>query len=138
MNTLHIEQITPELTWRLRRNELYPNETLPAMEMEEDQHGIHFGGFMDNKLVAVVSLFQNGTDFQFRKFAVAADMQGKGIGRDLLDYIIDFAKTEGATRIWCNARYSAVGFYQRSGFNSTGELFERKGIHYEIMEKILS
>lgn len=134
---MDIEQITPQLTWRLRRDELYPGEYMFNMEMEEDQHGIHFGGFTDNKLVAVVSLFQNDTDFQFRKFAVSSAYQGHGLGRELLKYIIDFAKTEGGTRIWCNARDSAVGFYTKAGFTSTGELFERKGVKYEIMEKKL-
>jgi GNAT superfamily N-acetyltransferase len=132
---MDIEQITPQLTWRLRRDELYPGEYMFNMEMEEDNHGWHFGGFMDNKLIAVVSLFQNGTDFQFRKFVVQKDYQGKGTGRELLAYIIEFAKSEGGTRIWCNARDTAIQFYIKNGFNHTGEVFERKGINFEILEK---
>lgn len=135
---LHIEQITPQLTWRLRRDELYPGEMMHEMEMDEDEHGMHFGAFSDNKLVAVVSLFRQGTDFQFRKFAVQRDYQGKGVGRELLAYITDFAKAEGGTRIWCNARDTAVNFYSKYGFTSTGELFTRKGINYEIVEKKLA
>lgn len=137
MNNLHIEQITPELTWRLRRDELYPNEMVHEMEMEEDRHGLHFGAFMDNKLVGVVSLFQKGTDFQFRKFAVTKELQGKGIGAQLLNYIINFAKAEGGTRIWCNARDTAFGFYSKFGFTTTGESFTRKGVNYEIFERVL-
>jgi len=133
--SLDIEQITPQLTWRLRRDELYPGEYLHNMEMDEDAHGIHFGGFIDNKLVAVVSLFRQGTDFQFRKFAVAADTQGKGIGRQLLQYITDFARAEGGTRIWCNARNTAINFYAKANFISTGNVFERKGVYFEVMEK---
>jgi GNAT superfamily N-acetyltransferase len=132
---MDIEQITPQLTWRLRRDELYPGEHMFNMEMEEDNHGWHFGGFMDNKLIAVVSLFQKDTDFQFRKFAVQKDYQGKGIGRELLQYITNFAKAEGGTRIWCNARDTAVQFYIKDGFTSTGEVFERKGVNFEILEK---
>jgi GNAT superfamily N-acetyltransferase len=134
---MEIEQITPQLTWRLRRDELYPGEYMFNMEMEEDNHGIHFGGFLDNKLVAVVSLFHTGTDFQFRKFAVQADQQGKGIGRELLQYITDFAKAEGGIRIWCNARDTAINFYIKAGFTSTGEVFERKGHSFEILEKTI-
>ncbi|OKS84721.1 GNAT family N-acetyltransferase [Mucilaginibacter polytrichastri] len=135
--SLYIEQITPQLTWRLRRDELYPGEYMFNMEMEEDNHAMHFGGFMDNKLIAVVSLFQNGTDFQFRKFAVQANQQGKGIGRELLQYITDFAKAEGGTRIWCNARDTAIQFYIKAGFTSTGEVFARKGVNFEILEKAI-
>ncbi|HZY35317.1 MAG TPA: N-acetyltransferase, partial [Mucilaginibacter sp.] len=64
-----IEQITPELTWRLRRDVLYPDAEIPDMEMDVDKAGIHFGAFVDNKLAGVISLFREGDDFQFRKFA---------------------------------------------------------------------
>lgn len=137
MPTLEIEQITPQLTWRLRRDELYPGEYMFNMEMEEDAHGMHYGGFIENKLIAIVSLFQYGSDFQFRKFAIQKAMQGKGYGRVLLQFITDLAKGEGGKRIWCNARDSAVDFYAKAGFTSTGEKFERKGINFVVMEKSL-
>jgi GNAT superfamily N-acetyltransferase len=132
---MDIEQITPQLTWRLRRDELYPGEYMFNMEMEEDNHGWHFGGFIDNKLIAVVSLFQKGADFQFRKFAVQKNCQGKGIGRELLKYVIGFARSEGGKRIWCNARDTAIEFYIKAGFKHTGELFERQGYNFEILDK---
>jgi GNAT superfamily N-acetyltransferase len=132
---LHIEQIRPELTWRLRRDVLYPDEPLYQMEMEEDNHGYHFGAFADNQLVAVVSLFIKDQDFQFRKFAVVPEAQGKGVGNTLLNHITDFAINEGGKRLWCNARVSAIGFYARYGFKPTGVTFNRNGFDYEIMEK---
>lgn len=134
---LSIEQIRPELTWRLRKAVLYPAQPLHAMEMEEDNHGYHFGAFDDNDLVAVVSLFQNESDFQFRKFAVAESRQGSGIGRKLLQYITDFVINEAGTRLWCNARVSAIGFYLKAGFIQTGKLFSKNGFDYEVMEKYL-
>jgi len=132
---LQIEQIRPELTWRLRRDVLYPDEPLHQMEMEEDNEGYHFGAFADNRLVAVVSVFPKDDDFQFRKFAVAPEAQGQGIGKALLDYITGFAVNEGGSRLWCNARVSAIGFYAKYGFRQTGTTFNRNGFDYEIMEK---
>lgn len=132
---LSIEQIRPELTWRLRRDVLYPNEPLYQMEMEEDNHGYHFGAFADNQLVAVVSVFPKGDDFQFRKFAVLPEAQGQGVGKALLQYITNFTKKEGGGRLWCNARLSAIGFYAKYGFRQTGNTFNRNGVDYEIMEK---
>lgn len=138
ISKLSIEQIRPELTWRLRKEVLYPESPMYEMEMDEDNYGYHFGAFKDNELVGVVSLFQDGTDFQFRKFAVVEHAQGTGVGKTLLTYIIDFAISEGAQRIWCNARVSAIGFYLRFGFMGTGKLFSKNGFDYEIMEKIFS
>ena len=132
-----IEQIRPELTWRLRQRVLYPAKKLYEMEIDEDNHGYHFGAFSANELVAVVSLFQHGDDFQFRKFAVDESMQGKGVGNQLLQYITDFAVKEGAIRLWCNARSTAIGFYLKNSFEHTGKLFSKNGFDYEILEKKL-
>ncbi len=134
----HIEQIRPELTWQLRRDVLYPDEMKHKMGMEEDEHGVHFGAFRDNKLVGVVSLFQNGVDFQFRKLAIDPSVQKTGIGNSLLQYITDFAWREGGTRIWCNARISATVFYLKADFVQTGKFFSKNGHDYEIMEKAIT
>ena len=135
---LQIEQIRPELTWRLRQKVLYPTEMLYKMEMEEDIQGFHFGAFEDDALVGVVSLFQEGKDFQFRKFAVDINIQHKGVGSALLTHMEAFAVAEGAERIWCNARVSAIGFYAKFGYSPTGTLFSKNGFDYEIMEKVIS
>ncbi|WP_345950803.1 GNAT family N-acetyltransferase [Mucilaginibacter sp. PAMB04274] len=137
MDNLHIEQIRPELTWRLRRGALYPEAPLHTMEMDEDDYGVHFGAFYPDKLVGVVSLFQDGTDFQFRKFAVDPQLQNQGIGLQLLQYISHFALAQAGERIWCNARLSATGFYSRAGFVQTGYPFNKNGIEYVVMEKPL-
>ncbi len=138
LNMLHIEQIRPELTWQLRRDVLYPDELKQNMGLEEDEHGTHFGAFKDNKLVGVVSLFQNGTDFQFRKLAIDPAVQKMGIGNNLLQYITGFAEHESGTRIWCNARISATGFYLKADFVQTGKFFSKNGYDYEIMEKLIT
>ncbi len=134
---MHIEQITPELTHRLRRDVLYPGQKLFEMELSEDRDAMHFGAFTDNKLAGVISLFQTGEDFQFRKLAVDPSMQQKGIGSGLLNYVIAHAAANDGKRIWCNARSSATGFYLKNGFKQTGEAFSRNGIEYEIMEKVI-
>lgn len=134
---LSIEQIRPQLTWRLRHEVLYPNEPLQAMRMDEDDHGSHFGAFINNELVGIVSIFQRNNDIQFRKFAVRADMQGKKIGNRLLAHITTYAGHNNCSRIWCNARLSAIGFYAKNGFTSTGDTFSKNGVDYEILEKIL-
>ena len=36
--------------------------------------------------------------------------------------------TGGGRRVWCNARLSAAGFYERVGFGRVGGVFEIAGI----------
>jgi GNAT superfamily N-acetyltransferase len=138
LEDLHTEQIRPQLTWRLRHEVLYPTEPLHTMAMEEDNNGLHFGAFYNNQLVGVVSLFHQGADYQFRKFAVDPQMQGKGVGNALLQCIISFAALQGGNRIWCNARLSAIGFYVKAGFTTTGTTFSKNGFEYEAFEKALT
>jgi GNAT superfamily N-acetyltransferase len=135
---LSIEQITPQLTWRLRRQVLYPQSKLLDMEMEEDLQGVHFGAFTDNQLIGVVSLFANEDSYQFRKLAIDASYQHKGYGTILLDYITAYSATNNGTILWCNARLSAIPFYLKHGFHQTAEIFTKNGIEYEILKKFLA
>jgi phosphoribosylformimino-5-aminoimidazole carboxamide ribotide isomerase len=132
---IHIEQIRPELTWRLRQQVLYPAQKLYEMELDDDNSGIHFGAFTDEALVGIISLFQQGTSFQFRKLAVLPDLQKMGIGNSLLNRVEEYVQAEAGTVIWCNARVSAIGFYLKAGYAHTGKLFSKSGFNYEILEK---
>jgi phosphoribosylformimino-5-aminoimidazole carboxamide ribotide isomerase len=132
---INIEQIAPELTWSLRKKVLYPEGELQEMCLEEDGGGWHFGAFLDNSLVGVISLFKHEDDFQFRKFAVDPEWQRKGIGNRLLKHTVEFAISAGAKRIWCNARINALDFYLKNDFEHTGDLFSKNGIGYEVLEK---
>jgi GNAT superfamily N-acetyltransferase len=132
---VYIEQIRPELTWRLRQQVLYPAQKLYEMELDEDNEGVHFGAFTDNTLVGIISLFEKDQSFQFRKLAVLPNYQKMGIGNALLSRVEEFAESENGTVIWCNARVTAIGFYRKAGYAHTGKLFSKNGFDYEILEK---
>jgi predicted GNAT family N-acyltransferase len=134
MANIHIEQIRDDLTWRIRREAMYPDEPLDSVKLEEDKEGVHFGLFADDQLTTVISLFHEGTVHQFRKFATIVRAQGKGYGSTLLEHTISYAKEQGATRIWCNARVSAIAFYAKFGFSETGQSFRKRNIDFVIME----
>jgi predicted N-acetyltransferase YhbS len=55
--------------------------------------------------------------------AVADHLQGEGLGALLIDAGIELAMRRGATITWARARDSALGFYERLGFVSTGDGF---------------
>lgn len=133
-----IEQITHQLTWIIRQKELYPDLPLSKIQLDEDLNGIHFGLFYQDKLISIVSLFDCGDSYQFRKFATLKEFQNQGIGTILLNHIIKFAKKESKLNLWCNARVSAIGFYKKNGFVETDNTFTRDGINFVIMTKDLS
>ena len=133
----HIEQISQELTWRIRRDVLYPGQPLEKIRLPEDDDGTHLGLFDDNKLISVLSYFKSEHSIQFRKFATLEAFQGKGYGSELLNYLLEICATEGFERIWCNARKNASAFYSKFGFRETEHDFQKDGIDFVIMEKIL-
>jgi len=59
--------------------------------------------------------------WQLRGMATRPDLQGRGIGSAVLGAIFDHVAAEGGDLLWCNARVSAVAFYERAGFRTWGE-----------------
>lgn len=134
MENMHIEQIRADLTWRIRHTAMYPDQPYDTIKLENDRDGLHFGLFAGDQLVSVVSLFNEGTVYQFRKFATVPEYQGKGYGSFLLQHLIDYVRPLGATMLWCNARTTAAPFYAKFGFLETDERFAKQGLEFVIMQ----
>jgi len=134
----HIEQIPPELTWRIRQRVLYPDQEFGKAMLEDDEEGMHYGLFHENELISVVSLFKKGEFLQLRKFATLEHHQGKGFGSELLSYLLNDIKGEHYPKIWCNARKKAATFYAKFGFTETEHTYHKDGHDFVIMEKILN
>ena len=77
MSKLEIKQISAEQTWPLRQSVMYPEFTLEQVKLEKDEQGMHFGGFIENELACVVSLFLENNKAQFRKLATKEKHQEK-------------------------------------------------------------
>lgn len=136
-NIIQFKRIYPEETWLLRQQVLWPQKPVSYVQLPEDAAGLHFGLLVDGILVSVASLFIKENQAQFRKFATATSAQGKGYGSKLLMHILQQVPALSVHRIWCNARENKAGYYQRFGFQETSEKFEKEGMQYVVMEKLL-
>jgi len=116
---------------------MWPERTLDYVKIKNDQDGLHYGLFKNDNLVAVVSAFIINKEVQFRKFATLNDEQGKGYGTKLLNHLFLELTNMEITKVWCNARTDKTHFYERFGMVQTGRKFEKGGISYVIMEKII-
>ncbi|KAI1766923.1 GCN5-like N-acetyltransferase [Hypoxylon sp. FL1150] len=139
-----VRPISPEETYALRHAVLWPDKPISYVQLPEDLHGQHFGAFTNSdnesnpELVSIISLFVDDSgEARFRKFATAPKWQGIGIGSVLLKYTIEAAVELGATRIWCDARETALGFYQRFGMSGEGAVFFKSEVPYLRMSKPL-
>lgn len=134
-----IKPITPEETWSIRHQVLWPNQPIEFVKIPNDDEGLHFGCFINDKLVSVISgfLIEADQEAQFRKFATLPDEQGKGYGSQLLSYLMNELETHAINRIWCNARVNATTLYERFGMRKTDQTFIKLGYEYVVMEKWL-
>ncbi|MEZ0539160.1 GNAT family N-acetyltransferase [Fibrella arboris] len=129
--TSHICSITAADTYPLRHAVLWPDKPLDYVRIDEDERGHHYGLYLNTELVAVISLFVDGSSARFRKFATRPDQQNKGLGTLLLHHVFSEAKRLGAATICCDARLSAAAFYQRFGMQPTGAIFYKGDIAYQ-------
>lgn len=119
---------------KIRQQVMYPDKDIDFVKLPEDEMGIHMAFFENGAPISVLSLFLKDRALQFRKFATVEEYQGKGYGSKLIEWLLDYAKDMQFDKVWCNSRVDKKGFYQKFGFVEKGELFERDGIQYSIME----
>ncbi|MEO9802513.1 MAG: GNAT family N-acetyltransferase [Reichenbachiella sp.] len=132
---MEIRSISYEMTWSIRQAAMWPNESIAYVMLPNDKEGSHFGLFVNDQMVSVISIFITDGHAQFRKFATLDAEQGKGYGSKLLNHIfLELAKSE-ITKVWCNARADKTDFYERFGMIQTEKRFDKGGINYVIMEK---
>ncbi len=131
-----IIQITSKETLQIRHQVMWPNKPIDYVKLPNDNEGLHFGLFLDKKLISVISLFINDGEAQFRKFATLENYQGKGYGSILLNEIMQIADKQSLKRIWCNARRNKSEFYRKFGLVATNTIFIKGDVDYEIMERI--
>ncbi|GAB3164443.1 GNAT family N-acetyltransferase [Telluribacter humicola] len=132
-----IKEIAAEDTWPIRQLVMWPEKPIEFVKIRGDEEAQHYGLYKGDKLMSVISCFNEGDEMQFRKFATLVDEQGQGLGTYLLNHVLDVAREQQIRRLWCNARRDKMGFYEKFGLQSTEATFVKAGIEYVIMERIL-
>lgn len=77
---------------------------------------------------------------QLRMMATDPSVRGTGLGRVVLDAGVERAARAGAELVWANARDSALGFYQRAGFEVIGAGFvtSETGLPHHVVVRRVS
>jgi len=67
-----------------------------------------------------------GTYAYLSNMFIEPDFRGKGVGRDLLDYVIDFCKKEHIGLLFLHASNKGLPLYRSKGFVSSEHLMHRR------------
>ena len=107
-------------------------------ELEKEKHNLHIAAFEDDTMLGCCMLVEEDPQtVRLRQMAVINDLQGKGIGRALMQFAENLARDRGYKKITMHARKNATGFYEKMGYRKFGNEFEEITIPHYVMEKDL-
>ena len=107
-------------------------------ELEKERNNMHMAAYEDDQMLGCCMLVEEDPQtVRLRQMAVVDDVQGKGIGRALMQFAENLARDRGYKRITMHARKNAVGFYEKMGYKKFGDEFMEITILHVVMEKEL-
>jgi len=107
-------------------------------ELEEEKDNMLIGAFEDEDMLGCCMLVEeNPGTVRLRQMAVLNDLQGKGIGRALMNFAENLARDRGYKKLSMHARKNAVGFYEKMGYKVASDEFTEVTIPHFVMEKKL-
>lgn len=124
---------------RAVRTEVFVDEQQIPKDLEQDAAdatAVH--AVVHNRLgqaVATGRLISTGTPdvSQVGRLAVKRVLRGGSLGRQVLQALTGVARSRGDREVMLHAQNSAVGFYERLGWQRRGGLFEEAGIPHQEM-----
>lgn len=107
-------------------------------DLEKEKDNMFIGAFEEDRMLGCCMLVEEQPDIvRLRQMAVLNDLQGKGIGRALMNFAENLARDRGYKIVRMHARNNAVGFYEKVGYKVKGSQFIEVTIPHFVMEKIL-
>lgn len=114
----------------IRHQVLWPSKPMSFCAVEGDEHATHYGAYIDDRLVCVASVYVEEKQARLRKFATLQEYQGQGVGSKVIEHIIKDLQADQVSYFWCDARTTALGFYQRFEMQVEGVEFQKSGVSY--------
>ncbi len=107
-------------------------------ELDREKNNLHIVAYEDERMLGCCMLLEEDPEtVRLRQMAVMNDLQGKGIGKALMQFAENLARDRGYKKITMHARKNALGFYEKMGYKTRGKEFEEITIPHYVMEKEL-
>jgi predicted GNAT family N-acyltransferase len=128
-----------EQAWALRRRVFIEEQHVPEeIELDaDDARAVHALALEGGRPVGCGRMLARGDHVKIGRMAVLAERRAAGIGRRVLQFLVDLARQRGFHRAVLDAQVHAEGFYLKQGFIPVGEVFEEAGIMHRKMERAL-
>jgi len=87
----------------------------------------------EGRAIATGRLLNDG---RIGRLAVLSERRSTGVGKRVLQALIDRAHVQGMVRLHLHARVEAQSFYEKFGFNARGAVFDEAGSpHIEMVRE---
>jgi predicted GNAT family N-acyltransferase len=126
-----------EQAYAIRRRVFIEEQRVPEeIELDaEDASAFHALAFKDGAPVGTGRMLPHGDgEVKIGRMAVLRELRGTGVGREILNFLMDQARADGCRKAVLHAQLTAEGFYLKSGYKQVGEVFEEAGIAHRLME----
>jgi predicted GNAT family N-acyltransferase len=105
-------------------------------ELEREREDTHLAAVEGGRVVGTLLLRNvNGRTARIMRMAVAVDKQRRSVGRALVERAEALARAAGFETVMMHARATAVGFYLKCGYETSGDEFLEQGIPHIRMQK---
>ncbi|VAW51973.1 GNAT family acetyltransferase YjcF [hydrothermal vent metagenome] len=119
---------------KIRSDVFIDEQNVPEkLEWDEfDNTSLHFLVTKNNKTIACARLKSDG---QIGRMAVLKKYRNQGIGKKLLQFVLQKADSKKLKNIYLHAQISAIPFYENQGFTTSDDIFFEADIPHKIMQK---
>ena len=123
------------------RKAVFIDEQRVPEELEldaDDLQAIHVLAKIDGLSVGTARLVAISKDqAQIGRMAVLDQYRGQGIGRQILEKLIQFAQEKDFTGLFLHSQVNAIPFYEKMGFIADGDIYDEAGIPHRNMMLVL-
>ena len=104
------------------------------IEIEYEKEAVHFLALDNNDCVGTGRWRKTDIGFKLERFAVLQHLRGKGIGKELVNFILN--QLPANQTIYLHAQEDVIKFYQNLGFVIIGDKFlEADIVHSKMIYK---
>jgi predicted GNAT family N-acyltransferase len=108
------------------------------INQDKERKDLHIGAFEAGSIIGccVLTPLDNGL-MQLRQMVVRTDLQGKGMGGQIVRFAERITREKGCHTMMMHARDPVIEFYEHLGYKIVGEQFFEVGLGHHRMEKQL-
>lgn len=137
-----VKQVAVSEILAVRSAELFNGLTPESCIFEEDDEpdAKHLALYLGNEVIGCLSIFKASNEyfedenqFRYRGMAIAKKFQGNRLGNLLLNKADRIVDESDSDFIWMEARFAAVNFYRRNGYNVVGNPFDIEGFGQHLL-----